>query len=83
MTTDGGGVIGGVDTHGHTHHAAAISAVSGKLLGDKEFPATAAGYRQLLSWLLSFGSVVKVGVEGIGKVRRDPSRWRFSWSVAV
>jgi hypothetical protein len=66
MTTDGGDVIGGVDTHGHTHHAAAISAVSGKLLGDKESPATADGYRQLLSWLLSFGSVVKVGVEGTG-----------------
>jgi hypothetical protein len=80
MTTDDGGVIGGVDTHGHTRHAAAISAVSGKLLGDKEFPATADGYRQLLS----FGSVVKVGVEApvpTGPVCSGtcmPSRYRSS-----
>ena len=44
-------VIGGVDTHGNTHHAAAIDAGTGKLLGDSEFPATSKGYRQLLAWL--------------------------------
>ena len=59
-------VIGGVDTHGHTHHAAAINAATGKLLGDQEFPATTKGYRQLLTWLLGFGVVVKVGIEGTG-----------------
>jgi hypothetical protein len=31
-------VIGGVDTHGRTHHAAAIDQ-QGRLLGDREFPA--------------------------------------------
>jgi transposase len=66
MTTNDGDVIGGAGTHGHTHHAAAISAANGKLLDNKEFPATAQGYRQLLSWLRSFGAVVKVGVEGTG-----------------
>jgi transposase len=59
-------VIGGVDTHGRTHHAAALNAATGKLLGDQEFPATAEGYRELLAWLRSFGSVAKVGIEGTG-----------------
>jgi transposase len=45
-------VTGGVDTHAHTHHAAAIDQV-GRLLGDKEFPATADGYHALLTWLRS------------------------------
>jgi hypothetical protein len=41
-------VIGGVDTHKHTHYAAAIDA-HGRLLGHQEFPATDGGYRALLS----------------------------------
>jgi hypothetical protein len=43
-------VIGGVDTHGRTHHAAAIDQ-QGRLLGDREFLADSGGYRQLLGWL--------------------------------
>lgn len=40
-------VIAGVDTHGHTHHAAVVDPL-GRHLADREFPATVAGYRQLL-----------------------------------
>jgi transposase len=58
-------VIGGVDTHGRTHHAAAIDQ-QGRLLGDREFPATSSGYRQLLGWLGRHGQVGVVGVEGTG-----------------
>jgi transposase len=65
MTSTGLDVFGGVDTHGRTHHAAAIDG-AGRLLGDAEFPATAAGYQALLAWLTAFGQVVKVGVEGTG-----------------
>jgi hypothetical protein len=36
-------VIGGVDTHRDTHHAAVIDSTGG-LLGDAEFPATSDGY---------------------------------------
>ena len=39
-------VIGGVDTHGHTHHAAVIDNI-GRQLGDRKFTATPAGYRAL------------------------------------
>jgi transposase len=58
-------VIGGVDTHGKTHHAAVIDR-TGRVLGDQEFRATAAGYDQLLAWLTSFGRISEVGVEGTG-----------------
>jgi transposase len=58
-------VTGGVDTHGKTHHVAAIDQ-TGRVLGDQQFPATSAGYRALLAWLRSFGRPIKVGVEGTG-----------------
>ena len=35
-------VIGGVDTHGQTHHAAVIDEV-GRQLGDREFPGDPGG----------------------------------------
>ena len=58
-------VYAGVDTHSRTHHAAVIDRL-GRHLADAEFPATAAGYRQLEAWLHSFGNVLAVGVEGTG-----------------
>jgi transposase len=65
MTSHGLEVIGGVDTHGHTHHAAVLDGL-GRKLGDREFPATSAGYRQLLDWVGSHGPIRAVGVEGTG-----------------
>lgn len=65
MTDSGLEVIGGVDTHGRTHHGAVIDS-AGRLLGDVEFTADAAGYRQLRLWIGTFGTVVAVGVEGTG-----------------
>ena len=59
------GVVGGVDTHGRVHVAAAVDEL-GRILGTESFPASAAGYRQLLRWLRSFGPVERVGVEGTG-----------------
>lgn len=58
-------VTGGVDTHLDVHVAAALDPV-GALLGTAPFPASAAGYRQLLKWLRTFGDVGRVGVEGTG-----------------
>jgi transposase len=59
-------VIGGVDTHGATHHAALIDAQLGRHLADQQFPATAAGYREPTAWLRTHGQVAAVGVEGTG-----------------
>jgi transposase len=65
MTTMPDEITGGVDTHLDVHVAAALNHIGG-LLGVESFPADAAGYRRLLSWLQSFGTVVLVGVEGTG-----------------
>jgi transposase len=58
-------IAGGVDTHGGTHHAAVVL-MNGRRLADAPFPATAAGYRELLAWMRSFGRLHAVGVEGTG-----------------
>jgi len=58
-------VVGGVDTHGQTHHAAVVDEV-GRQVGDREFEASPHGYRLLLGWLRSFGRLDRVGVEGTG-----------------
>jgi transposase len=58
-------VTAGVDTHRDNHTAAAVDG-QGRLLGHRQFPATAAGYAALLGWLRAFGRLVLVGVEGTG-----------------
>lgn len=75
-------VFGGVDTHGRTHHAAAIDA-TGRVLGDQEFPASATGYRQLLGWLGALGDVAKVGVEGTGSYGAGLARYLGNQLVIV
>lgn len=62
-------VFGGVDTHTHTHHAAVVDQL-GRELADREFPATRAGYEALHAWLMGFGRLVLVGVEGTGSYGR-------------
>ena len=47
MTQDHSGVFGGVDTHKHTHVAAALDG-AGRVLGSAAFDADAAGYTALL-----------------------------------
>jgi transposase len=75
-------VTGGVDTHGETHHAALIDRL-GRHLADREFPATGAGYRQLLAWLGSFGTVSAVGVEGTGAYGAELARTLRRADIAV
>jgi len=65
MTTATVRVIGGVDTHGHSHHAAVIDGV-GRQLNDREFPASPTGYGALLEWMRGYGELDRVGVDGTG-----------------
>lgn len=58
-------VTGGVDTHLDLNVAAALDDIGG-LLGVEEFATDAGGHRRLLSWLQSFGTVRRIGVEGTG-----------------
>src|SRR5918994_5884689 len=58
-------VTGGVDTHLDVHVAAVVDA-NGGVLAVESFPTTPAGHQALSAWLLSFGAVGRVGVEGTG-----------------
>ena len=78
MTT----VIGGVDTHLDAHVAAALDERGG-LLGTQSFPATPTGYRQLLSWLRSFGQLQTVGVEGTGSYGAGLTRHLLTAGIEV
>jgi len=60
-----GEVILGVDTHKDLHAAAVISPL-GVLLSSETFPATEAGYGELLAWAGRFGPVRRAGVECTG-----------------
>ncbi|RPE29674.1 IS110 family transposase [Kitasatospora cineracea] len=73
MTHGGSQITGGVDTHGLTHHAAVVDPL-GRHLADREFPATLAGYRDLLEWMRSHGTLAAVGVEGTGAYGAELAR---------
>lgn len=75
-------VTGGVDTHLDMHVAAVLTAVGG-VLGTAEFPTTTAGYRRLLAWMLSFGQLDQVGVEGTGTYGVSLARHLRSQGVTV
>jgi transposase len=75
-------ITGGVDTHADVHVAAALDRIGG-LLGVREFPATAAGYADLLEWLGEFGSVTLVGIEGTGSYGAGLARHMAGAGVRV
>jgi transposase len=76
-------IVAGIDTHKLTHHAAALDARTGKLLGDKEFPVTRVGYRKLLAWLASYGTVIKSGIEGTGSYGAGVHRYLEAAGISV
>ena len=75
-------VVGGVDTHGDVHVAAAINEVGG-VLATSSFPTTPAGYRDLLAWLRAHGEVALVGVEGTGAYGAGLARFLATRDVRV
>lgn len=58
-------VIGGIDTHQDLHTAAVID-LAGEVLATEAFATTRVGYRAMLAWFASHGSLLKVGVEATG-----------------
>ena len=75
-------ITGGVDTHADVHVAAALDRIGG-LLGVRQFPATEAGYAELLGWLGGFGDVGLVGVEGTGSYGAGLARHLAAAGVRV
>jgi transposase len=80
---DSADVIGGVDTHLDVHVCVAVCSLTLRKLGDASFPVTSDGYAQLLSWLESFGSVTRIGVEGTGSYGAGLSRFLSAAGVTV
>ncbi|MFJ2478570.1 transposase, partial [Streptomyces sp. NPDC087659] len=77
-----GEVVLGVDTHRDAHMAAVLS-VSGAVLATDEFPATAAGYRDLLKRARKWGTLRRAGVEGTGSYGASLSRYLLAQGIDV
>jgi transposase len=82
VPSDPAEVVLGVDTHKDAHVAAVLSAM-GVLLATSSFPATAAGYRQLLTWARGAGPVHRAGVECTGSYGAALARYLHAEGVAV
>jgi transposase len=82
IVEDARAITGGVDTRADTHVAAALDPLGG-LLGVREFPATTAGYADLLGWLAGFGTAGLVGVEGTGSYGAGLARHLAAAGVRV
>ncbi len=76
-------VTGGVDTHADVHVAAAVCSASHRLVGTAEFEVTPAGYVRLLAWLLSFGLLDAVGIEGTGSYGAGLARFLTAEGVEL
>jgi transposase len=63
-----------VDTHADVHVAAALDHL-GRLLATQSVPTTPAGYRTLVAWAGSLGTVERFGIEGTGSYGAGLTRW--------
>jgi transposase len=75
-------VIGGVDAHAQTHHAAILDS-RGRLLATRSFDVSAEGYRELLAWFESFGEIERIGVESTGSYAAGLTRHLLNTGVEV
>lgn len=75
-------IVIGVDTHAETHVAVALDEL-GRRIGSLVVPADLAGYRRLLTWSRSLGSLEVAGVEGTGSYGAGLSRFLRSQSISV
>jgi transposase len=64
-TGTGSFVVGGVDTHKDLHVAAVVDQHD-QVLGSQSLATTRHGYKQMLAWMRSFGTLRRVGVEATG-----------------
>jgi transposase len=75
-------IVAGVDTHKDTHHAAVLD-LQGRVLGDRGFPVSTAGYRDLLDWVAGHGVLDRAGVELTGSYGAGLTRFLTGAGVEV
>ena len=72
----------GVDTHADFHVAAVIDPL-GRHLGQASFDTTAAGFKALLAWAATFGTITLAGVEGTGAYGAGLARFLTAEHITV
>jgi transposase len=75
-------VTGGVDTHAGVH-VDGMADQAGRVLGTREFAATAKGYAAALTWMRGHGELARVGVEGTGSYRAGLARYLTARGIEV
>jgi len=75
-------VVGGIDTHKDLHVAAVLDERE-NVLGTCSFSTTRAGYRALVRWMRTFGTLAKVGIEGTGSYGAGITRYLTDLDVQV
>ena len=76
------GVVGGVDTHKDLHVAAVVDALD-RVLESRCFATTRHGYKQMLTWMRSFGQLRRIGVEATGTYGAGLLRYMQNAGVEV
>jgi transposase len=64
-------------------HVAGVADHVGRVLGTRQFPATAEGYAAALAWMRGHGELVKVGVEGTGSYGAGLARYLAAEGIEV
>jgi transposase len=75
-------VVGGVDTHKDLHVAAVLDELD-RVLASHCFATTRHGYRQMLVWMRTFGSLQRVGIEATGTYGAGLLRYMLTAGVEV
>jgi hypothetical protein len=75
-------VVGGVDTHKDLHVAAVVDELD-RVLESRCFATTRHGYKQMLTWMRSFGQLRRVGVEATGTYGAGLLRYMQNAGVEV
>src|SRR6516165_3619195 len=76
------GVVGGVDTHKDLHVAAVVDELD-RVLESRCFATTRQGYKQMLTWMRSFGQLRRIGVEATGTYGAGLLRYMQNAGVEV
>src|SRR5918997_2534112 len=75
-------VVGGVDTHKDLHVAAVVDERD-RVLASQCFATTRHGYKQMLTWMRSFGSLQRIGIEATGTYGAGLLRYMQNAGVEV
>jgi transposase len=75
-------IVGGVDTHKDLHVATVVDEFD-RVLASQCFATTRHGYKQMLTWMRSFGSLQRIGIEATGTYGAGLLRYMQNAGVEV